>query len=199
MSSQQLVERIVAAESGINGMAIKTGNVSEAGWPQLTSAAVGLKNVPVYIDDSPSLSVVDVRARARRIMARHGLGLVIVDYLQIMRGGKRRESREQQVAEMSRGLKSLAKELGIPVMALSQLNRGVDSRSDKRPMLSDLRESGAIEQDADLILFIYRDEVYRKTDTNRGLAELIIGKQRSGPTGIVKMFFDKSVLRFTDA
>src|SRR5690606_15710591 len=153
-------------------------------WTRLTSAAGTLTNMKLFIDDTPALSIMELRGKARRLKSEHGLGLIVVDYLQLMRAGPKVESREKEVSEISRSLKALAKELNIPVMALSQLNRGVESRAgkDKRPQLSDLRESGAIEQDADVILFIYREEFYDRDNPElRGLAEVIIGKQRAGP------------------
>jgi replicative DNA helicase len=170
--------------------------VGEVDWPKLTTAAGRLSEAPIYIDDTPAISVLEMKAKARRLKAEHGLGLVILDYLQLMRG--RGPSREQEISEISRSLKSLAKELEVPVVALSQLNRQVEARSDRRPQLADLRESGAIEQDADVIMFIYRDEVYNKSEDNpeKGLAEVIVGKQRNGPTGLVKLSFLKEYTRF---
>ena len=150
-----------------------------------------LSDTPIYIDDTAGLTALEMRAKARRLKSEHGLGLIIVDYLQLMQGKTNYENRTQEISEISRSLKAMAKELDVPVLALSQLNRGLENRTDKRPQLSDLRESGAIEQDADVIMFIYRDEVYNKSETNenRGLAEIIIAKQRNGPTGMVKMTF----------
>ncbi|MCK5423290.1 MAG: replicative DNA helicase, partial [Deltaproteobacteria bacterium] len=167
----------------------------EADWPKLTRAAGTLSDAPIFIDDTPAISVLEMRAKARRLMAEHELGLVVVDYLQLMRGrgaySQNTDSRVQEISEISRSLKSLAKELNIPVIALSQLNRRVEERQNKRPQLADLRDSGAIEQDADLIIFIYREEVYDRSDDNpnKGIAEVIIGKQRNGPVGDVKLAF----------
>jgi replicative DNA helicase len=162
----------------------------------LTTAAGVLSEAPIFIDDTPAISSLEMRAKSRRLMQEHGLSLIIVDYLQLMRGNASAERREQEISEISRSLKALAKELNVPVMALSQLNRSLESRTDKRPMLSDLRESGAIEQDADVILFVYRDEVYKETEENIGRAEIIIGKQRNGPTGTIDLHFEKKFTLF---
>lgn len=189
MSREQLAMRMLCAEARVDAQAVRTGKLSDADWQRLTYAANRLSKAPIFIDDTPAISVLELRAKARRLMAEHGLGLIIIDYLQLMRGRERRERREQEISEISSSLKAMAKELNVPVMALSQLNRRVEERPDKRPQLSDLRESGAIEQDADVIIFIYRDEVYRKDSPEKGIAELIIGKQRNGPTGVVKLAF----------
>jgi replicative DNA helicase len=201
MSKEQLVLRMLCSEAKVDAHKLRGGFLGEADWPKLTRAAGILSEAPIFIDDTPALAVLEMRAKARRLMAEHELGLVIVDYLQLMRGrglsGRGRpssETREQEISEITRSLKALAKELNIPVVALSQLNRKVEERSDKRPQLADLRESGAIEQDADLITFIYRDEIYNRADDNpnRGIAEVIIGKQRNGPVGEIKLaFLDK--------
>jgi replicative DNA helicase len=160
-------------------------------WPKLTRAVGMIENLPVHIDDTPGLTVLEMRAKARRLKAEHDLGLVVVDYLQLMQGRSSSENRNQEISDISRSLKAMAKELDVPVLALSQLNRSLESRTDKRPMMSDLRESGALEQDADVIMFIYRDAVYNKSpdNPNKGLAEVIIGKQRNGPTGVVNLTF----------
>jgi replicative DNA helicase len=196
MSKEQLAFRLLASEARVDSQRLRKGFVGEVDWPKLTTAAGRLSEAPIYIDDTPAISVLEMKAKARRLKAEHGLGLVILDYLQLMRG--RGPSREQEISEISRSLKSLAKELEVPVVALSQLNRQVEARSDRRPQLADLRESGAIEQDADVIMFIYRDEVYNKSEDNpeKGLAEVIIGKQRNGPTGLVKLSFLKEYTRF---
>jgi len=175
---------------------LRGGFLSESDWPKLTRAAGSLSEAPLFIDDTPGLSALEMRAKTRRLKIEHNLGLVIVDYLQLMRGRARADSREQEISDISRSLKALAKELSIPVIALSQLNRRVEERGDKRPQLSDLRESGAIEQDADVILFLYREEVYNKSEENRGKAELIIGKQRNGPTDKVDLAFLDKYTRF---
>ncbi|MBN2179382.1 MAG: replicative DNA helicase [Deltaproteobacteria bacterium] len=196
MSKEQLAFRLLASEARVDSQRLRKGFVGEVDWPKLTTAAGRLSEAPIYIDDTPAISVLEMKAKARRLKAEKGLGLVILDYLQLMRG--RGPSREQEISEISRSLKSLAKELEVPVVALSQLNRQVETRSDRRPQLADLRESGAIEQDADVIMFIYRDEVYNKSEDNpeKGLAEVIVGKQRNGPTGLVKLSFLKEYTRF---
>ncbi len=192
MSKEQLVMRFLSSESEVEFSRLRTGMLLPAEWPRLAQAADALYKAPIFIDDSPSLGVMELRARARRLKKEHGLGLLIIDYLQLMRGRTNTERREQEISEISRSLKALAKELSIPVIAISQLNRMVEQREDKKPRLADLRESGAIEQDADLIMFIYRDEVYNKDTNLKGIAEIIIGKQRNGPTGEVEMaFLDK--------
>ncbi len=201
MSKEQLVMRMLCSEAQVDAHKVRGGFLGETDWPKLTRAAGTLSEAPIFIDDTAALSVLEMRAKARRIMAEHKLGLIIVDYLQLMRGrglstrGRAgTESREQEISEISRSLKALAKELNIPVIALSQLNRRVEERQNKRPQLADLRESGAIEQDADLIGFIYRDEIYNRSEENpnKGIAEVIIGKQRNGPVGEVKLaFIDK--------
>jgi replicative DNA helicase len=167
-------------------------------WPKLTRAVGMLSEAPIYIDDTPALSVLDMRAKFRRLAAQYDIGMILVDYLQLMRGRGPIENRTQEISEISRSLKALAKEYKVPVLALSQLNRGLESRTDKRPLMSDLRESGAIEQDADVICFIYRDDVYNKSEENpeKGTAEIIIGKQRNGPTGSVKLTFLKEFTMF---
>jgi replicative DNA helicase len=190
MSKEQLVLRLLTSESQIDFSKLRNGSVSAGTeWQRLADAANTLYQAPIYIDDTPSLTVLDLRARARRLKKEHGLGLVVVDYLQLMRGRTNSDSREQEISEISRFLKALAKELNIPVIAISQLNRKVEDRPDKRPRLADLRESGAIEQDADVILFIYRDEVYNKESSQKGIAEIIIGKQRNGPIGDLPLTF----------
>lgn len=201
MAKEQLVIRMLCAEARVDSHKLRSGFLAKSDWPRLTTAAGRLSEAPIFIDDSPGTSVLEMKAKARRLKAEHGLGLIVVDYLQLMSGrGERRrggpDTREQEISEISRSLKALAKELSVPVIALSQLNRAVESRQDKRPLLSDLRESGAIEQDADVILFIYREEVYKQTEENKGVAEIIIGKQRNGPVGIVKMAFIDKYTRF---
>ncbi len=186
--------RLLSSESEVEFSKLRTGTLSSAEWPKLAQAAGMLYRAPIFIDDSPALAVLDLRARARRLKKEHGLGLLVIDYLQLMRGRSNTggDRREQEISEISRFLKALAKELNIPVIAISQLNRMVEQRDNKRPRLSDLRESGAIEQDADVIMFIYRDEVYNKDTNLKGIAEIIIGKQRNGPTGDVQVtFLDK--------
>ena len=191
MSMDQLAIRLLCSIGRVDSQRLRTGRLVDSDWPKLTRATGMLSDAPIYIDDSPALSVLDMRARARRLKAEHNLGMVVVDYLQLMKGRSGVDNRTQEISEISRSLKAMAKELEVPVVALSQLNRSLESRTDKRPQLSDLRESGAIEQDADVIVFIYRDEVYNKADDNpnRGIAEMIVGKQRNGPIGTVKLTF----------
>ncbi len=192
MSMEQLALRMLCSIGRIDSQRIRTGRLLEKDWPDLTRATGILAEAPIHIDDSAGMTVLEMRAKARRLKSEHDLGMVVVDYLQLMQGrSSKNENRTQEISDISRSLKAMAKELDVPVVALSQLNRGLESRTDKRPQLSDLRESGAIEQDADVIGFIYRDEVYNKADDNpnRGLAEIIIGKQRNGPTGTVKLTF----------
>jgi len=198
MSKEQLVQRVLCAEARVDANKLRTGYLSESDWPKLTTAAGVLAEAPIYIDDTPSLSVLEIRAKARRLKARHNIGLIIVDYLQLARGtsSRGRDNRQQEVSEISRSLKSLAREINAPVIALSQLSRAPEARTDKKPMLSDLRESGAIEQDADLVMFVYREEYYKPTEENQGIAEIIIGKQRNGPTGTVKLTFINRFTRF---
>ncbi len=198
MSKEQLVMRLLSSAGRIDSQRIRTGKLLNEDWPKLTRAVGMLSEAPIYIDDTPAISVLEMRAKVRRLASQHEIGLIIVDYLQLMQGRGRIENRTQEISEISRALKALAKEHNIPVLALSQLNRGLESRTDKRPMMSDLRESGAIEQDADVICFIYRDEVYNKSEENPeiGIAEVIIGKQRNGPTGFVKLTFIKEFTMF---
>ncbi len=194
MSKEQLALRMLCSEAKVNAQKVRTGFLAESDWPKLIRAVGHLSEAKIFIDDTPDLSVLEMRAKARRLKSEHNLGLVIVDYLQLMRGRHGAERREQEISEISRSLKAMAKELNVPVVALSQLNRKVEDRPNKRPQMSDLRESGAIEQDADVIAFIYRDEVYRKPkedeeNPNKGIAEIIVGKQRNGPTGTIKLAF----------
>lgn len=191
MSKEQLGMRLLCSVSRVDAHRLRTGFLKDHDWPKLTRAAGILSEAPIYIDDTPAISVLEMRAKARRLKTEHDLGLIVVDYLQLMRGRSSVERREQEISEISRSLKAMAKELHVPVIALSQLNRSLENRPNKRPQLSDLRESGAIEQDADLICFIYRDEVYNKSEDNpkRGIAEVIVGKQRNGPTGTVELAF----------
>lgn len=200
MSKEQLVIRMLCSQAHVEGTRLRTGYLNESDWPKLTIAAGSLSESPIYIDDTAALSVLELRAKARRLKSDHGLGMVIVDYLQLMKGRSRVESRQQEISEISRSLKALSKELNIPVIAVSQLSRKTEERTGNRPQLSDLRESGAIEQDADLILFIYRDEVYNRSEDNpnRGKAEVIIGKQRNGPIGKIDLAFLDKFTTFKD-
>ena len=191
MSKVQLATRMLCSQSEIDANSLRGGMLKDEDWPRLSAAASEVSELPIYIDDTSAITVMEMRAKARRLKNDQGLDLVVVDYLQLMRGDG--ESREREISEISRSLKAMAKELDVPVIALSQLNRSVESRPDKRPQLSDLRESGAIEQDADVIMFVYRDEVYNKdTPENAGMAEILIRKQRNGPTGVAELrFFGK--------
>ncbi|MBI4965232.1 MAG: replicative DNA helicase [Desulfomonile tiedjei] len=192
MSKEQIALRVLCARAGVNLKSLRTGFLTSEDWGHLTLAVGNISDSPLFIDDSPAINTLEIRAKARRLKKEHDLGLIIVDYLQLMRGATKSDFREQEISEISRSLKALAKELEVPVIALSQLNRKVEERPNKRPQLADLRESGAIEQDADVIIFIYRDEVYNKSEDNpkKGEAEIIIGKQRNGPIGMVTAVFD---------
>ncbi|MBI5141658.1 MAG: replicative DNA helicase [Nitrospirae bacterium] len=199
MSKEQLVLRMLCSEAMVNSQKVRTGYVSKTDWPLLTSAAGRIFDAPIYIDDSPINTALEMRAKSRRLKMEHGLSLIIVDYLQLMKGRAGIDSREQEISDISRSLKALARELKVPVIALSQLNRAVEQRKPPKPMLSDLRESGAIEQDADVIIFVYREEVYNKDDPNlKGRAELIIGKQRNGPIGTVNLAYLEEFTTFKD-
>jgi replicative DNA helicase len=189
MPGEQLAMRMISSLGRIDQHHIRTGQLTDEDWPRITSAVHMLSEANLFIDDTPAMSPGEVRARARRIKRKHGLGLIVIDYLQLMQVPGGSENRATEISEISRGMKALAKELSVPVIALSQLNRSLEQRTDKRPIMSDLRESGAIEQDADLIVFIYRDEVYNEDSPDKGMAEIIIAKQRNGPIG-------KSVLTF---
>jgi replicative DNA helicase len=196
MSKEQLALRMLCSEARVDNHKLRSGHIAENEWGKLTMAAGRLAEASLFIDDTPGMSVFEMRAKARRLKSEHGLGMIIIDYMQLM-SGSRSDSREQEISEISRSLKALAKELSVPVLALSQLNRRLEDRTDKKPQMSDLRESGAIEQDADVILFIYRDEVYhRDSEEAKGKAEVIIGKQRNGPIGDVPLTFINEYTRF---
>jgi len=199
MSRDQLVDGLLTMEAGIDSWRLRTGNLREDDFPRLNVAMGTLSEAPIYIDDTPLLSIMDVRTKARRLQAEHGLGLVVIDYLQLMESKNRGNdyNRVQEVSDISRGLKALARELNVPVIALSQLSRAVESRPDKRPMLSDLRESGSIEQDADVVMFIYREDYYEKDTEKKGVTELLIKKHRNGPVGEVNLFFHPEFRRFS--
>jgi replicative DNA helicase len=198
MSDEQLVQRLVSAETGIDSQRIRLGNIHQDEWPTFIQATNILSGTQVFIDDTPAISALELRTKARRLHAEHGLDLLIVDYMQLMRGESRSENRQQEISFISRSIKGLARELDIPILALSQLSRQVDSRQDKRPMLSDLRESGSIEQDADIVVFIYRDDVYNPESEFPNIAEIIVAKHRSGPTGTINAFFRKNLAQFVD-
>jgi replicative DNA helicase len=196
MPGEQLALRMMSSLGHIDQHKVRTGKLDDDDWPRLTSAVSLLDSAPLFIDDTPALSPIELRARARRLKREHDLGLIIIDYLQLMQVAGSRENRATEISEISRNLKALAKELNVPVIALSQLNRSLEQRTDRRPVMSDLRESGAIEQDADVIMFIYRDEVYNEDSPQKGLAEVIIGKQRNGPVGTRLLTFRGQFTRF---
>jgi replicative DNA helicase len=198
MSKEQLSLRMLSAEARIDSSRMRGGFLSQTDLSRIHHAAAVLGDIPIYIDDSPAISALEIRAKARRMKMEKGLGLIIIDYLQLMKGRRSAERRDLEISEISRALKALAKEINVPVVALSQLNRKVEERTNRRPVLSDLRESGAIEQDSDVIVFIYRDDVYNKAEDNpnEGIAELIVAKQRNGPTGTVKLAFLDQYTRF---
>lgn len=196
MSAPQLVSRLLCSEARVDAHRLRTGYLNREEWARLADGLRRLCETKVYIDDTPGVGVLEMRAKSRRLKAEHGLDLLIIDYLQLMAGRGRIESRQQEVSQISRDLKILAKELDVPVIALSQLSRAPEQRSEHKPQLSDLRESGAIEQDSDVVCFIYREELYNPTDENQGKAELIVGKQRNGPTGTIELAFLKEFTRF---
>lgn len=204
MSKEQLVQRMLCSVSRVDASRLRTGHLGDSDWPKLTNGAGHLSEAQIFIDDTPAISVLELRAKARRLKAEYNLGLVVVDYLQLMQGSNS-ESRQQEISEISRSLKALAKELSVPIIALSQLNRSLESRTDKRPVMADLRESGAIEQDADVIMFVYREAVYcdacKKRDgscdkNHANDAEIVVGKQRNGPIGTVHLTFKGEFTRF---
>jgi replicative DNA helicase len=196
MSRTELVQRLMCAECTVDMQRLRTGRMEESDWTRLTRSLGKLADAPLFIDDSPGTTMMEIRAKCRRLKQRHGLGLVIVDYLQLMQPTKRFENRQQEVSEISRGLKLLAKELDVPVIAISQLSRQPEARADKKPMLSDLRESGALEQDSDVVLFIYRDDLYDAESPRKGEADLILAKHRNGPTDTVTVTFQGQYSRF---
>jgi replicative DNA helicase len=198
MSNELLAQWLLCSEAGVDGQRLRTGHLTDADWPRLSHALGRLSDAPIFIDDSPSVSIMELRAKSRRIKAEHNLGLIVVDYIQLMRTRGRVENRQQEISEISRSLKALARELKVPVVIGSQLSRAVEQRDDKRPLLSDLRESGAIEQDADLVAFIFREEYYKPDTEKKNLAEIIVAKQRNGPTGTVELVFLKEYGRFAD-
>lgn len=195
MSAAQLAMRMIASEGNIDAQAFRTGDLKEEDWEKLTMAMSTLSEAPIFIDDTPGVTVYDIRAKLRRLQVEHGLGLVVIDYLQLI-SGRGGESRQQEISEISRSLKLMAREFNVPIIALSQLSRAVEQRQDKRPMLSDLRESGSIEQDADMVAFLYRDDYYNEDSEKKNIAELIIGKQRNGPVGKIELLFLKNYNKF---
>ncbi|RED54483.1 replicative DNA helicase [Cohnella lupini] len=197
MSAPQLVQRIICAESNVDATRMRTGHLEGDDWEKLSMAIGSLSEAQIYIDDTPGITVSDIRAKCRRLKKEKGLGLILIDYLQLIQGrGKAGENRQQEVSEISRTLKQIARELEVPVIALSQLSRGVEQRQDKRPMMSDLRESGSIEQDADIVAFLYRDDYYDKETEKKNIIEIIIAKQRNGPVGTVELVFLKNFNKF---
>ena len=198
MAKEQLVKRILSMNSKVDSQAMRTGELQDDDWIKLVESAKIIGNSNLILDDTPGITISELRSKCRKYKLEFDLGMVIIDYLQLMQGGKRAESRQQEISEISRSLKALARELNVPIIALSQLSRAVEQRPDKRPMLSDLRESGAIEQDADMVMFIYRDDYYNKDSEEAGVSEIIIGKQRSGPTGTVKLAWLSQYTKFAN-
>jgi replicative DNA helicase len=196
MSNQQVIQNMLCCRAQIDGQAMRRGRITDLQYKRLQDEAARLYDSPIYVDDTPGISITQLRAKCRRLKQKHGIGMVVVDYLQLMSGGGRFESRQQEISAISRGLKSIARELSVPVIALSQLNRDVENRDDHKPRMSDLRESGAIEQDADVIILLHRDDYYKPTEQNAGLAQIIIAKQRNGPTGEVVLRFFREYMRF---
>jgi len=199
MGAEQLVMRMLSAEGNIEAQSLRTGALTDNDWKKLTMAMGSLSNAGIFIDDTPGIRISELRAKCRRLKQEHGLGMIIIDYLQLILGsGRSAENRQQEVSEISRSLKALARELQVPVIALSQLSRGVEQRQDKRPMMSDIRESGSIEQDADIVAFLYRDDYYNKETENKNIIEIIIAKQRNGPVGTVQLAFAKEYNKFVN-
>ncbi|HYK74079.1 MAG TPA: replicative DNA helicase [Pseudoneobacillus sp.] len=199
MGAEQLVMRMLCAEGNIDAQRLRTGTLTDEDWGKLTMAMGSLSNAGIFIDDTPGVRISDIRAKCRRLKQEHGLGMILIDYLQLILGsGRGGENRQQEISEISRSLKGLARELQIPVIALSQLSRGLEQRQDKRPMMSDIRESGSIEQDADIVAFLYRDDYYDKESENKNIIEIIIAKQRNGPTGTVSLAFVKEYNKFVN-
>ncbi|NLB43087.1 MAG: replicative DNA helicase, partial [Clostridiales bacterium] len=198
MAKDQLAQRMLSSEANVELQKIRTGDLAEEDWVKLVNAATPLSQAPIFIDDTPGVTAMEVRSKARRLKMEHNIGMVVIDYLQLMSGRGKTESRQQEVSEISRSLKALARELQVPVVALSQLSRGPEARQDHRPMLSDLRDSGAIEQDADLVVFLYRDEYYNPDTEQQNIAEAIIAKQRNGPTGTVELVWLGQYTKFAN-
>ena len=200
MSKEQLVQRMLCSEGGIDAQRLRVGELEEKDWTRLISAADRLAAAPIFIDDTAGITVMELRSKARRLKAEHGLELIVIDYLQLMQGraSKNSDNRQQEISEISRSLKALARELNVPVIALSQLSRSVESRQVKKPMLSDLRESGSLEQDADIVMFLYREDYYDPDTENKNITDLIIAKHRNGPVDTVQLFFHKQFTKFAD-
>ena len=200
MSKEQLMQRMLCSEGGIDASRLRTGQLDEVEWNKLVGVADKISRAPIYIDDTAGITVMELRSKARRLKAEHGLDLIIIDYLQLMQGraSKNSDNRQQEISEISRSLKALARELDVPVIALSQLSRSVESRQIKKPMLSDLRESGSLEQDADIVMFLYREDYYDKDTENKNITEIIVAKHRNGPVDSVQLFFQKEYTKFRD-
>ena len=198
MSKEQLVNRLFSLESKVDSQALRTGNLTDEDWAKLIEGAAVVGKSNLIIDDTPGISIAELRSKCRKFKLEHDLGIIIIDYLQLMSGGKHSESRQQEISEISRSLKAVARELNVPVVALSQLSRAVEQRPDHRPMLSDLRESGAIEQDADVVMFLYRDDYYNKDTDKKNIAEVIIAKQRNGPIGTVELVWLPNYTKFAN-
>ena len=196
MSSEQVVQRLISAETGIDSQRLRLADLRDHEWPLFVQATGILSEAPIFIDDTPSISALQMRTKARRLHAEHGLDLIVVDFLQLMQGDTRAENRVQEISSISRALKGLAREINVPVVAVSQLSRAVESRHDHRPILSDLRESGGLEQDADVVMFIYREEMYNPDTELKNIADIIVAKHRNGPTGKVPLFFKKELAQF---
>jgi replicative DNA helicase len=198
MSKEQLTQRLLCAEALIDAHRLRVGDINEDEWVKLARAMGPLSEAPIFIDDTPSISVAEMRAKCRRLKLEHNLGLIVIDYLQLMQGKGNSESRQQEISEISRSLKALAREINVPVVALSQLSRAPEMRADHRPILSDLRESGAIEQDADVVMFLYRDEYYHPDTEKKNIGEVIIAKQRNGPTGTIELVWLGQFTKFVN-
>jgi len=199
MSKEQLMQRFLCSQAEVDIHSVRTGFLQPSQWPQLTSAAGRLSEAPIFIDDTPAITIFELRAKARRLKAHHHIELIVVDYLQLIRSTSRNDSRQQEISDISQSLKALSKELNVPVIAVSQLSRAVESREGNRPKLSDLRESGAIEQDADVVVLLFREEYYKQSEENRGLAEAIIAKQRNGPVGSITLTFLPEFAKFVNS
>ena len=199
MSKAEVTQRLMCSEGKVESQRLRTGKLAPDDWPRLTAACDKLAKAPIYVDDSGTINLMEIRSKARRLKSRHpDLGLIVVDYLQLMTTGASIENRVQEVSQISRSLKMLARDLDVPIVALSQLSRAVEQRTDKRPLLSDLRESGSIEQDADVVMFVYRDDYYNEESDQQGLAEVIVAKHRNGPTDAIKLSFLKRYAKFAD-
>jgi replicative DNA helicase len=199
MSNEQIVQRLVSGETGIDSQRLRSGELNDDEWGTFVHATSVLSETSIYVDDTPSISALQLRTKARRLYAEFGLDLIIIDYLQLMTGDNRSENRVQEISYLSRALKALARELNVPVLVASQLSRAVEQRSDKKPVLSDLRESGSIEQDADIVMFIYREDVYDENSPRKNIAELMIAKHRNGPTGSIELYFERNLTQFKNA